>query len=115
AVAELCRTGSHRDGECATDQRDARGTGAADRNRGGVAGHQLIARRSRPGVRGDAGEGDATMRRGLRPNVHLRREAVPYGSNAWCWPPLYGPSEPIAGFQLAPFFTGLSISRKAQV
>jgi GAF domain-containing protein len=41
-----------------------------------------------PGVRGDAGEGDATMRRGLRPNVHLRRRAVPHGSNAWCWPPI---------------------------
>jgi hypothetical protein len=30
-------------------------------------------------------------------------------------PYLYGPSEPIAGFQLAPFFTGFSMSRKAQV
>src|SRR6266436_6761802 len=28
---------------------------------------------------------------------------------------VYGSSEPIAGFQLAPFFTGLSMSRKAQV
>jgi hypothetical protein len=27
---------------------------------------------------------------------------------------VYEPSEPTAGFQLAPFFTGLSMSRKGQ-
>ena len=37
--------------------RDARGVGAADRDRRGVAGHQFLARRSRAGVRRDAGEG----------------------------------------------------------
>ncbi len=37
--------------------RDARGAGAADRDRRGVAGHQLLARRSRAGVRRDAREG----------------------------------------------------------
>jgi len=29
-------------------------------------------------------------------------------------PYVYEPSEPTAGFQLAPFFTGLSMSRKGQ-
>ena len=42
--------------------RDARGLGAADRDRRGVAGHQLVARRPRAGVRCDAGEGDAPVR-----------------------------------------------------
>ena len=37
--------------------RDARGAGAADRDRRGVAGHQFLARRSQPGVRCDAGKG----------------------------------------------------------
>ena len=37
--------------------RDARGTGAADRDRRGIAGHQLLARRPRAGVRRDARKG----------------------------------------------------------
>ena len=57
AVAELRGAGGHRDGERAADHRDARGAGAADRDRRGVAGHQLLARRPRAGVRRDAGEG----------------------------------------------------------
>ena len=36
--------------------RNARGVGAADRDRRGVAGHQFLARRSRAGVRRDTGE-----------------------------------------------------------
>ena len=41
AVAELRGAGGHRDGERAADHRDARGAGAADRDRRGVAGHQF--------------------------------------------------------------------------
>ncbi len=37
--------------------RDARGVGAADRDRRGLAGHQFLARRPRAGVRRDTGEG----------------------------------------------------------
>ena len=53
AVAEFRGAGGHRDGERAADHRDARGAGAADRDRRGVAGHQFLARRSRAGVRCD--------------------------------------------------------------
>ena len=59
AVAEFRGAGGHRDGERAADDRDARGLGAADRDRRGIAGHQLLARRPRAGVRRDAGKGDA--------------------------------------------------------
>ena len=52
----LRRPSGHRDRECAPDHRDARGAGPADRDRRGLAGHQLVARRPRPGVRCDAGE-----------------------------------------------------------
>ena len=41
AAAEFRRAGGHRDGECAADHRDARGLGAADRDRRGAAGHQF--------------------------------------------------------------------------
>ena len=44
----------------------ARGAGAADRDRRGVAGHQRLARRSRAGVRCDAGKGDAAVRGRIR-------------------------------------------------
>ncbi len=37
--------------------RDARGVGAADRDRRGIAGHQLLARRPHAGVRRDTGKG----------------------------------------------------------
>ena len=60
--AHLCRSGGHRDREYAADHRDARGAGAADRDRRSVAGHQFLARRPRAGVRRDAGEGDAAVR-----------------------------------------------------
>ena len=46
AVAELRRPGGDRDGERAADHRTARGAGAADRDRRGVAGHQRLARQS---------------------------------------------------------------------
>ena len=65
-LAELRRAGGHRDGERAAHHRDARGAGAADRDRRGAAGHQFLARRSRAGVRRDAGKGDAAVRGGLR-------------------------------------------------
>ena len=61
-LAELRGAGGHRDGERAAHHRDARGPGAADRDRRGVAGHQFLARRPRAGVRRDAGEGDAALR-----------------------------------------------------
>ena len=56
-VAELRRPGGDRDGERAAHHRDARGAGAADRDRRGAGGHQFLARRSRAGVRRDAGKG----------------------------------------------------------
>jgi len=43
-AAELRRAGSHRDGECAADYRDARGVGAADRDCRDIAGHQFLTR-----------------------------------------------------------------------
>ncbi len=63
AAAEFRRAGGDRDGERAADHRDARGFGAADRDRRGVAGHQQLARRPRAGVRRDARKGDAPVRR----------------------------------------------------
>ena len=66
AVAEFRCAGGDRDGERAADHRDARGVGAADRDRRGIAGHQQLARRSRAGVRRDPGEGARPVRRRLR-------------------------------------------------
>ena len=62
AAAEFRGAGGDRDGERAADDRDARGAGAADRDRRGLAGHQLLARRSRAGIRRDARKGDAAVR-----------------------------------------------------
>ena len=62
AAAELRRAGGDRDGERAADDRNARGAGAADRDRRGAGGHQCLARRSAAGVRRDAGKGDAPVR-----------------------------------------------------
>jgi GAF domain-containing protein len=56
AAAELRRAGGDRDGERSAVDRDARGAGAADRDRRGVAGHQFLTRRSRAGIRRDFGE-----------------------------------------------------------
>src|SRR5262249_5523746 len=50
AVGELRGAGGHRDGECTLHNRDARGLRTADRDRRGVAGHQLLARRSETGL-----------------------------------------------------------------
>src|SRR5215469_9602716 len=47
---------------CRLQSRARRGAGAADRDRRGVAGHQLLARRSRPGIRRDARKGDTPAR-----------------------------------------------------
>ena len=49
----------------------ARGVGAADRDRRGVAGDQRLARQSRAGIRCDAGKGDAAMRGGVRSSLHV--------------------------------------------
>ena len=57
--------------------RDARGTGAADRDRRGIAGHQLLARRPRAGVRRDARKGDAAVRGSIRHLADLRWRALP--------------------------------------
>ena len=59
AAAELRGAGGDRDGERAAHHRDARGAGAADRDRRGLAGHQFLARRPCAGVRRDARKGDA--------------------------------------------------------
>ena len=66
AIAEFRGAGGHRDGECAAVDRDARGVGAADCDRRGVAGHQFLARRPRAGVRRDAGKGHTPVRCRLR-------------------------------------------------
>src|SRR2546430_1937034 len=71
AAAELRGAGGHRDGERAADHRDARGPGAADRDRRGSGGHQFLARRPRAGVRRDPGKGTPPVRRGDRPAVHV--------------------------------------------
>ncbi len=71
AAAEFRRAGGDRDGERAAHHRDARGLGAADRDRRGVAGHQLLARRPRAGVRRDAGKGAQPLRRRVRQLAHL--------------------------------------------
>jgi len=57
AIAEFRGAGGHCDGERAAPDRNARSTGAADRDRRSVAGYQLLTRRPRAGVRGDAGKG----------------------------------------------------------
>ena len=76
-LQHLRRSGGDRDGERAADHRDARGAGAADRDRRGVAGHQFLARRPRAGVRCDAGKGDAALRRGVRHLWTVRWRAFP--------------------------------------
>jgi len=66
ATPELRRASGHRDGECRTPDRDARGTGATDRDRRGITGHQFLARRTYPGIRCDIGEGEAPLRDDVR-------------------------------------------------
>ena len=74
AAGKLRRPGGDRDGERAADHRAARGAGAADRDRRGVAGDQRLARQPGAGVRCDAGKGDAVVRGGVRhPCVRWRR------------------------------------------
>jgi two-component system, NtrC family, sensor kinase len=60
-----------RDRECTAGHRNARGVGAADCDCRGVAGHQQLAGRPRPGVRRDARQGVAAVQRGIRVSVHL--------------------------------------------
>ena len=66
AAGELRRPGGDRDGERAADHRAARGAGAADRDRRGVAGDQRLARQSDAGVRCDAGKGARLCAGGVR-------------------------------------------------
>ena len=56
AAAKLCGAGGHRDGECAPVGRVARVARSANGDRRGAGRHQFVARRSRPGVRRDAGQ-----------------------------------------------------------
>jgi len=63
--------------------RDARGVGAADRDRRGIAGHQFLARRPRAGLQGDAQEGDAAVRCRLRHPANLRWYSVQFGRGPW--------------------------------
>ena len=77
ALAELRGAGGDRDGECAAHQRDARGIGAADRDRRGIAGHQFLTWRSRAGVRCDARKGNASVRGRLRHAVDNRGGPLP--------------------------------------
>ena len=56
-IAELQRQLAERTAPSVTHCRARRGAGPADRDRRGVAGHQFLARRSRAGVRRDAGKG----------------------------------------------------------
>ena len=67
----VCRSGGDRDREHATDDRTARGTGAADRNRRSVAGDQCLGRRSGAGFRYDIGKGDTALRGLVRRPRHL--------------------------------------------
>ena len=76
AVAELRGAGGHCDGERAADHRDARGLGAADRDRRGVAGHQFLARRPRPRLRRDARQGNTALRGGAWSSSYLRRRML---------------------------------------
>jgi hypothetical protein len=62
ASRKLRGTGGHRDGERKAPNRDPRGFRAADRDFGGIAGHQLLAGRPRAGVRRHARKGDAPVR-----------------------------------------------------
>ena len=73
ARRKLRRAGGDRDGERAAHHRDARGLGAADRDRRGIAGHQFLARRPRAGVRRDAGKGAHPLRRRSWEPAALRR------------------------------------------
>ena len=57
--------------------RDARGAGAADRDRRGAAGHQFLARRPRAGVRCDAREGASPLWGGIWRVLTFDGECVP--------------------------------------
>jgi GAF domain-containing protein len=77
-IAQKLRcTSSHSDGERAANQRDARGLGAADRDRRGIAGHQLLARRSCPGIRRGTGKSNASVRSTVWQSTDLGRGGVP--------------------------------------
>jgi GAF domain-containing protein len=72
-----------RDGKRAPHHRDARSLGAADRDLRGLAGHQLLSRRCRAGVRGDIGEGAQPLWRNPRRFIELRRRSISGAGYAW--------------------------------
>jgi GAF domain-containing protein len=61
ALLENFGASGHRDGECAAPDRDARGLGAADCERDGAGGHQLLAGRPRSRVRRNSGKGPLSL------------------------------------------------------
>jgi GAF domain-containing protein len=76
-TAELCRAGRNRDGKCSSLDRDARGTGATDRDCRGVAGHQFVPRQPHTSVRRNIGEGAHPLRGSARRPDDLRRRIFP--------------------------------------
>ena len=69
-------------GERAADYRDARGVGTADRHRRGLAGHQLLTRRSCSGLRCDIGKGAHAVRCCSWEPDPCRGRALPSGCHA---------------------------------
>jgi len=65
----------------AAHYRDARGPGAADRDRRGVGRYQLLARQSRPRVRDNSGQSPHAVRRDPGELVSVRRRAFSRGGD----------------------------------
>src|SRR5262249_28083253 len=63
--------------------RDARGFGAADRNRRGARSHQFITWRSQTSVRGDLRQGVQPLWRRIRRSADLRWRTFLARRNAW--------------------------------
>ena len=81
--------------------RDARGAGAADRDRRGLAGHQFLARRPRAGVRCDVGKGASALCEAAYgvlltyDGEHVstsRAQCIAHRSRVWCGEPAFRPS-----------------------
>ncbi len=82
AVAELRGAGGDRDGERAAGHRNARGVGAADRNRRSPPGHQFVARRPCSNLRRDLRKGAHSMRQRPWIAIFARRRSFPAGCDA---------------------------------